>query len=127
MGGFRGPEVQQKINPNQSIFSSARNAAIFGISVFVIGGLSGGLFFGLRGGPFFGLIFGLIGGGNACIRHFKLRLTLYSNKLAPWNYAHFLDYATERLFLQKVGGGYIFVHRMLLEHFAEMPLEQKRR
>jgi hypothetical protein len=38
----------------------------------------------------------------------------------PWNYARFLDYATERLFLQKVGGGYIFVHRMLLEHFAGM-------
>jgi hypothetical protein len=131
IGGFRGSEVQQKINPNQSIFISARNAAIFGIPVFVISGLSTGLlkglFAGLLAGLFFGLTFGLIGGGNACLRHFKLRLTLYNYKLAPWNYARFLDYATERLFLQKVGGGYIFVHRMLLEHFAEMPLEQKQR
>jgi hypothetical protein len=37
----------------------------------------------------------------------------------PWNYARFLDYATERIFLQKVGG-YIFIHRLLLEHFAQM-------
>jgi hypothetical protein len=30
----------------------------------------------------------------------------------------FLDYATERIFLRKVGGGYIFIHRMPLEYFA---------
>ena len=35
------------------------------------------------------------------------------------NHARFLDYAAERIFLQKVGGGYIFVHRTLLEHFAQ--------
>ena len=41
----------------------------------------------------------------------------------PWNYARFLDYAAEELnFLQKVGGGYIFVHRYLLEYFAAMEL-----
>ena len=38
----------------------------------------------------------------------------------PWNYAHFLDYCHERIFLRNVGGGYIFIHRMLLEHFANM-------
>ena len=30
------------------------------------------------------------------------------------------DYATERVFLRKVGGGYIFIHRTLMEHFASM-------
>ncbi len=40
----------------------------------------------------------------------------------PWHYSQFLDYAAERLFLRKVGGGYIFMHRMLLEHFAQMKL-----
>ncbi len=39
----------------------------------------------------------------------------------PWRYARFLDYAAERLFLRKVGGGYIFVHRLLLEYFASLP------
>lgn len=35
--------------------------------------------------------------------------------------ARFLDYCTERIFLRKVGGGYIFVHHMLMEYFAGLP------
>ncbi|MDP1546822.1 MAG: hypothetical protein Q8L87_12425 [Anaerolineales bacterium] len=27
------------------------------------------------------------------------------------------------IFLRRVGGGYIFVHRLLMEHFAEMYVE----
>jgi hypothetical protein len=38
----------------------------------------------------------------------------------PWNYPRFLDYAAERILLRKVGGGYIFVHRLLLEYFAAL-------
>ncbi|MCG8364838.1 MAG: hypothetical protein MJA27_16105 [Pseudanabaenales cyanobacterium] len=72
----------------------------------------------------FGLIAGLIVGGSACIRHFALRIMLYGIGYIPWNYARFLDYAAERLFLQKLGGGYIFIHRMLLEHFARMELDR---
>jgi len=30
----------------------------------------------------------------------------------------FLDYAAALIFLRKVGGGYIFVHRLVMEHFA---------
>jgi hypothetical protein len=38
----------------------------------------------------------------------------------PWRYSRFLDYAAERILLRKVGGGYIFVHRLLLEYFASL-------
>ncbi len=38
----------------------------------------------------------------------------------PWNYARFLDYAAERILLRKVGGGYIFIHRLLMEYFASL-------
>ncbi|NEP14853.1 MAG: TIR domain-containing protein [Symploca sp. SIO2C1] len=69
-----------------------------------------------------GLIAATIVGGQACIQHFTLRLILYRNGCIPWNYARFLDYASDRIFLQKVGGGYIFIHRLLLEHFAQMEL-----
>ena len=69
------------------------------------------------------LIIRLVNGGIACIKHFTLRLILYFNNYIPWNYARFLDYAAERIFLQKVGGGYIFIHRMLMEHFAQMELD----
>ena len=127
--GFRGPEINQKGHPNQGIISSAQNAAVLGLlSGLVsglIGGLIGGLMYGVIWGIFYGLIGGLIGGGKACISHFILRLIIYFNRYTPWNYAQFLDYAADRLFLQKVGGGYIFVHRMLLEHFAAMNLEQE--
>lgn len=27
------------------------------------------------------------------------------------------------IFLRRVGGGYIFIHRLLMEHFAEMYVE----
>jgi len=57
---------------------------------------------------------------GAVTKHFILRLILFHKGYIPWNYASFLNYATERIFLQKVGGGYIFVHRMLQEHFAQM-------
>ena len=59
-------------------------------------------------------------GGQACLQHFTLRLILYFKGFIPWNYAKFLDWASDKLFLQKVGGGYIFIHRSLMEHFAEM-------
>jgi hypothetical protein len=41
--------------------------------------------------------------------------------------ARFLDYAAERVFLRKVGGGYIFVHRLLLDYFAGMKPEPSKR
>ena len=37
-----------------------------------------------------------------------------------WNYAHFLDYAADRLLLRKVGGGYMLIHRTLLDYFAHL-------
>jgi hypothetical protein len=40
----------------------------------------------------------------------------------PWNIARFLDYAADRIILRKVGGGYIFIHRLLLEHFAKIEI-----
>ena len=60
------------------------------------------------------------------IEHFSLRVVLCLNGYLPWNYARFLDYATDRLFLQRVGGGYRFVHRFLQEHLAQMWREKQR-
>ena len=43
-------------------------------------------------------------------------------------YVRFLADATVRIFLRKVGGKYIFVHRMLLEYFAarhQLSIEQQ--
>jgi hypothetical protein len=72
-----------------------------------------------------GTLFGLLNeSGIVCIQHFILRLILCHKGYIPWNYARFLNYCTERLFLQRVGGRYRFIHRLLQEHFAAMPLEK---
>jgi hypothetical protein len=75
-------------------------------------GLSGGLVGGLAGG--------LASGGDACLQHLTLRLILVRHSFAPWRYVAFLDYADERILLRKVGGGYIFIHRLLQDYFASL-------
>jgi hypothetical protein len=57
-------------------------------------------------------------GGYTCLQHFTLRRLLVRIGAAPWHYVDFLDYAAERIFLRKVGGGYSFIHRLLQDHFA---------
>lgn len=110
--------------PNQGIQESASNAAILGLIVGLTIGVIGLIIDGLHGG-LIGFTVGILSGllnnaGVACIQHFWLRVILWSQGYIPWNYARFLDYATECVFLQKVGSGYIFIHRLLLEHFARM-------
>jgi hypothetical protein len=66
---------------------------------------------------------GLRAGGVACLKHLVLRLWLIRNGSTPWNYVKFLDHATDCILLRKVGGGYAFIHRMLLEYFAARYVE----
>lgn len=83
-------------------------------------GIGSGLSVGLNGGLCGGLIAGLMNGGTAVISHYALRFLLCCQGHMPWNYVRFLDYAAKRLFLREVGGGYIFVHRLVMEHFASL-------
>ena len=130
-----GPELETREFSNQGIRQSAINAMTTGfigsLTGIMIGGIWGILssndttmiiILGIRS-VYMGLIYALIFGGYACIQHFFLRLALLQEDAIPWNYARFLDYCTERLFLQRVGGRYRFIHRLLQEHFAGMPLE----
>ena len=76
-------------------------------------------------GLFVGLFFSLQKGGVSYFKHYILRFLLWRNDYAPQNYIRFLDYAAERVFLRKVGGGYIFTHRLLMEYFATLePIRQ---
>ncbi|MFN6518546.1 MAG: tetratricopeptide repeat protein [Nostoc sp. CreGUA01] len=59
-----------------------------------------------------------LGGGYVCIYHFLVRLSLYCTNSIPWDYARFLNYATERLLLQRVGGRYRFIHDLLRHSLA---------
>src|SRR6266545_1378766 len=82
-------------------------------------GLLVGLLVGLGSGLSFGLFLALRNGGFAVLQHYTLRWLLYRNGSLPLRLVPFLDYCAERIFLRKVGGGgYIFVHRLLMEHFV---------
>jgi DNA polymerase III delta prime subunit len=133
-------DEQKLIRPNLGIWYSIRNGLFVGIAnglsfglISGIGfglvfgsfnGLASGLVNGLDFGLFLGLIYGLFSGlrygGTAFIQHFTLRLLLRYAGDIPLNYPRFLDYAAERILLRKIGGGYIFIHRLLQEYFASL-------
>ncbi|MBL8057617.1 MAG: NACHT domain-containing protein [Anaerolineales bacterium] len=145
--GLKGSPITIRKTPNQGMWQSLRSGLIGGLIFGLIGALFGGLapvagfgtnsplssgalarlplWISLAGGLFFGLIGGWAGalscGWRAGLQHAALRLLLWRNGSTPppWEYVRFLDYAAERVLLRKVGGGYIFIHRTLLEWFAE--------
>jgi len=122
---FVDQAVETRKSPNQGTRRSARMALTIGPIGGLIATVAVGLLFETHNGlallVVFSEIIGLIGGGLFAARHFAVRLMLWINRSAPLNYVRFLDHAVERLFLRRVGGGYIFVHRMLLEYFASLP------
>jgi serine/threonine protein kinase len=100
-----------------------------GLTSRLVSGLYFGLGFGLSSGWFSGICGGLLvcamSGGIAAWRHGVIRLLLRRAGAFPRHYVRFLDEAANCILLQKIGGGYSFVHRLLLEYFAS--LEQSRR
>jgi hypothetical protein len=71
----------------------------------------------------FGLGYGwLLTDPPMILGHLSLRFLLASSSLAPLNLARFLDFCDERLILKRVGGSYVFFHRLLLDYFAALPV-----
>jgi hypothetical protein len=87
---------------------------------------SGGLIGGLLAGLIVALLVALSRGGSAVIKHYALRLTLSLNGNTPFKFVKFLDHCASLILLKKVGGGYIFIHGMLLDYFAELTPATKR-
>lgn len=135
-------EEHQLRHPNEGVRRSLKHA-IFAACLFgPLGGLASGLMcggaFGLIGrlpgwpilGAGFALIFGILfalhfvtlEGGIACLQHYLLRWYLWRAGCMPWRYTAFLDKATERVFLHKIGGGYMFIHRLLLDYFVTIDI-----
>jgi hypothetical protein len=59
-------------------------------------------------------------GGLTIMRHYTMRLLLAHTHTFPLHAQRFLDDATARVLLRRVGGGYSFVHRRLLDYFASL-------
>jgi hypothetical protein len=153
VAGFTDRVMEDKASPNQGIKLSLKNSLVVFLFSSLPVGLSSGLIVGLlgawsvgltsglsvgvlhmwTGGLTSGLLFGLIGGlaaglsrgGSAVIKHYALRLILWLNGYMPLNFINFLNYCAKLILLKKVGGGYIFIHRMLLEYFAQLTPEKR--
>jgi hypothetical protein len=146
MGLIRGleQELKERSRPNQGIWNSLQNViwttafsyplgVILSASLSLLGEgsvknpdwlhlFSSALPNSLLVGLFWSLLFGVcVGGGLGCIKHFFLRLVLWQSGTIPWNFARFLNYCVERRLLLRVGGRYRFLHRELLDHFAQLP------
>jgi transcriptional regulator with XRE-family HTH domain len=84
-------------------------------------GLSQGLvyawLFALSGGLLVGAI---LSGGLAVLRHYVLRLLLWCAHTFPWRTQPLLEDMTARILLRRIGGGYSFTHRLLLDYFADL-------
>jgi hypothetical protein len=137
--GFIVQGVEQTVRPNQGIRRSAQNAISVALAIWLSVGLPLGfiaslswrlaigpanslnagvvVFMGI--GLSLGLLTSLFFGSLACIQHAVLRLILAWRGLLPLSLISFLDSAAKRGFLQKAGGGFIFIHRLLMDHFAD--------
>ncbi len=128
----RSIDIEERIIPNQGIRQAVTNAIM--ISAVFIGLFSWYVWILMRDQEYitgekfiddlrlWSLLISLFPLGIlfACIKHFTLRAVLWWYGLIPWNYARFLNYATEKKLLQRVGGRYRFIHDLLREHFAQM-------
>ena len=135
IGGWSNKQLdkEMRIYPNIGVQRSKRYALRVGLIAALITGLLsslffeavfGQLFYSVETGTCFALLIGAFTalgyGGDALFRHYLLRFLLWRAKLIPWDYIRFLDYAAERIFLRRVGGEYIFIHRLLLDYFAAL-------
>ncbi|MEM9274484.1 MAG: hypothetical protein AAGA80_16185 [Cyanobacteria bacterium P01_F01_bin.143] len=130
-----GPDLKEKTTPNEGIRNSLQFTLISSIIVLVplilmiiaqvIGLLSNFAIAGLLIVAeiiclIFWMRFGLGKAGIAIIQHLALRIVIFRNGYQPWNYARFLDYADEIIFMKKRSGGYEFFHPLLRNHFAQL-------
>ncbi|MBV9762060.1 MAG: TIR domain-containing protein [Acidobacteriaceae bacterium] len=137
--------VQQpeRVAPNAGTHRSARNALSIGIltaipigSIFalmsyfrLIGqgapkwfAFGTALLYFAISGYWVGSIIGLIRGGLFSIQHVITRFALWMSGTVPLRYVRFLNCAADCLILRRVGGGYSFIHRIVLEYFVSLRL-----
>ncbi|HXM56832.1 MAG TPA: hypothetical protein VOB72_15645, partial [Candidatus Dormibacteraeota bacterium] len=131
----QGIELSRRHGLAAGVVSGGLAVLVFGVvdgtSVAWMAGPSVGLVTGLVDGVSIGVIVGagvsLRRGVGAYLRHVLLLGLLARSGSAPRDYVAFLEYASDLVLLRRRGGGYEFVHRLLLDHFADLhPTAQPR-
>jgi hypothetical protein len=131
LGGMRGRRVEAKNRSNQGIYLSMRNSFIAAaISALFLGAITWLLrspTYALLSGLLIFTIAGSLIGGSNVIKHFLLRALLWIEGSIPWRYVTFLNHSAGLTFMRKVGGGYIYGHRMIQLYFASLTFPERRR
>jgi hypothetical protein len=145
--GLRGQSIEVNVAPDSGVRRSARYAALSGLVLGLGGGilavvgarlamsllgliapqtesyaalLDFGLAFSLLAGAQIAFIGLMRTGGRATLQHALLYFLLASGGRLPWRPVRFLDYAADLILLRRVGGGYVFTHRLLMEHIGRL-------
>ncbi len=137
IGGIVPRIDNSKVTINQGIRLTQRNALITGLGSTIFCAIPGILMLILArvtaikdysmsqcilGGLGFGVLIGFFTcfwfGGLSIIQHYVLRIHLAAKGMLPWNVAKFTSRGIRLRLLQRVGGGYLFVHGLLREHLA---------
>jgi hypothetical protein len=128
--GFRSVPI--RLRPNEGV----RRSLIIGSLATLVGTIVVGLTFFLSGlvispahglvravawGPTIGILWGLTTGLGAVLQYWTLRALLCVEQSAPMTYGRWLEYLVDlRILYFGVGGGYVFIHRAVQEHFANI-------
>jgi uncharacterized protein YneF (UPF0154 family) len=124
LGGLSGSGTTAKSRPNQGVWLSLRNAGIaavmLALPLTLLTAILRDIPYALNIGILSALIATALFGGSVFVKHFLLRAFLRLQHSLPWRYSRFLDHAAQLIFLRKVGGGYIFMHRLLQQYFAQL-------
>ena len=117
-------ELTTKLDDESGISGSGGSELIIAPIGAMIGAMGGGLGGGL-GGILVGILVGILsfvlsGVLIAAIQRYILRFSLCQIHAFPWKAGAFLESATARILLRRVGGGYSFIHRLLLDYFADL-------
>lgn len=130
LGGLTGETLKKSFRPNQGTWLSLRNSVMAAfIAGALLGLLMGLLYMDVRMGVltvvFMALLVAPLYGSGNVVKHFLLRGLLWAQRVVPGNYSRFLDSAVNHAFLHKVGGGYIFIHRLLQDFFRTQTVSLK--
>ncbi|GAA4602633.1 hypothetical protein GCM10023195_08290 [Actinoallomurus liliacearum] len=79
---------------------------------------------GIAVGVLFGLTLGYWRAGINLFHHYLVHGLLAVAGLVPFRYERFLVFACDRIIMRDVDDGYVFIHRLLLEHLARQGIAE---